>query len=54
MIAAAGIGIAFAAKPVVREQAPYAVDGPRLDAVLPLIDRVVAERDRGFVSAEGA
>ncbi|GIJ00227.1 phosphoserine phosphatase [Sediminihabitans luteus] len=40
MIAAAGIGIAFAAKPVVRAQAPYAVDGPRLDAVLDVIDRV--------------
>lgn len=38
MIAAAGIGIAFAAKPVVRAQAPYAVDGPRLDAVLEIID----------------
>ena len=38
MIAAAGIGIAFAAKPVVREQAPYSVDGPRLDAVLEIID----------------
>lgn len=38
MIAAAGIGIAFAAKPVVREQAPFAVDGPRLDAVLAVID----------------
>ena len=38
MIAAAGIGIAFAAKPVVRAQAPFAVDGPRLDAVLEVID----------------
>ena len=28
---------AFAAKPVVREQAPYSVDGPRLDAVLEII-----------------
>lgn len=40
MIAAAGIGIAFAAKPVVREQAPYSVDGPRLDTVLEIIDAV--------------
>lgn len=38
MIQAAGIGIAFAAKPIVREQAPYSVDGPRLDAVLAVID----------------
>jgi phosphoserine phosphatase len=42
MIAAAGIGIAFAAKPVVRAQAPFSVDGPRLDAVLEVIDRVDA------------
>lgn len=40
MIGAAGIGIAFAAKPIVREQAPYSVDGPRLDAVLEIIDAV--------------
>nr|WP_281181327.1 phosphoserine phosphatase SerB [Sanguibacter gelidistatuariae] len=38
MIGVAGIGIAFAAKPVVREQAPFSVDGPRLDAVLAIID----------------
>jgi phosphoserine phosphatase len=42
MIAAAGIGIAFAAKPVVRAQAPFSVDGPRIDAVLDIIDRVDA------------
>lgn len=42
MIRAAGIGIAFAAKPVVRAQAPYSLDGPRLDAALDLIDRVDA------------
>ncbi len=45
MIDAAGIGIAFAAKPVVRAQAPYAVDGPRLDAVLAVIDGVVDGAD---------
>ncbi|WP_439646296.1 phosphoserine phosphatase SerB [Sanguibacter suarezii] len=38
MICAAGIGIAFAAKPVVQEQAPFTVAGPRLDAVLEIID----------------
>ncbi|GAA1410866.1 phosphoserine phosphatase SerB [Oerskovia paurometabola] len=38
MIGAAGIGIAFAAKPVVVAQAPYSVPGPRLDAVLEIID----------------
>jgi phosphoserine phosphatase len=37
MIAAAGI-----AKPVVRLQAPFSVDGPRIDAVLDVIDRVDA------------
>ncbi|WP_277394949.1 phosphoserine phosphatase SerB [Cellulosimicrobium sp. SL-1] len=44
MIGAAGVGIAFAAKPVVREQAPYGVDGPRLDAVLAVVDQVDAAR----------
>lgn len=37
MIATAGLGIAFNAKPVVREHADASVDG-RLDAVLDLID----------------
>ena len=37
MLAAAGFGIAFNAKPLVRERADAAVDG-RLDAVLALID----------------
>jgi phosphoserine phosphatase len=44
MIAAAGIGIAFAAKPLVRQQAPYTVDGPRLDAVLAVVDGADAAR----------
>ena len=44
MIGAAGIGVAFAAKPVVRAQAPYGVDGPRIDAVLDVVDRVDAAR----------
>ncbi|WP_255454246.1 phosphoserine phosphatase SerB [Sanguibacter sp. HDW7] len=42
MIGAAAIGIAFDAKPVVREQAPFSIDGPRLDAALEIIDREVA------------
>ncbi len=37
MLRTAGLGIAFNAKPLVRDQADAAVDG-RLDAVLPLID----------------
>ena len=42
MIGAAQIGIAFDAKPVVRAQAPFSVDGPRLDAALAIIDREIA------------
>ncbi|WP_172150281.1 phosphoserine phosphatase SerB [Isoptericola chiayiensis] len=42
MIGAAGVGIAFAAKPLVRAQAPYSVDGPRLDEVLRVVDEVDA------------
>lgn len=41
MIAAAGVGIAFRAKPVVKEQAPHSVDG-RLDEVLALVDALAA------------
>lgn len=37
MMAIAGLSVAFAAKPVVREQADIAIDGPRLDAAWPLI-----------------
>ncbi|WP_438822155.1 phosphoserine phosphatase SerB [Kineococcus terrestris] len=37
MIDAAGLGIAFNAKPVVREQADAALNVPYLDAVLPLL-----------------
>jgi phosphoserine phosphatase len=40
MIGAAGVGVAFAAKPLVREQAPYSIDGPRLDEVLRIVDHV--------------
>lgn len=44
MIGAAAIGIAFDAKPVVRAQAPFVVDGPRLDAALAVIDAQLARR----------
>ncbi|MDO8149535.1 phosphoserine phosphatase SerB [Isoptericola sp. b515] len=44
MIDAAGIGIAFAAKPAVRARAPYSLDGPRLDAVLRIVDTVDGRR----------
>jgi phosphoserine phosphatase len=37
MLAAAGLGIAFNAKPIVREQADTAVNVPYLDAVLYLL-----------------
>lgn len=39
MMQAAGLSVAFAAKPVVRESADVALDGPRLDAAWPLINR---------------
>jgi len=37
MMEIAGVSVAFAAKPVVREAADIAVDGPRLDEAWPLI-----------------
>jgi phosphoserine phosphatase len=37
MMAAAGLSVAFAAKPVVRAAADITLDGPRLDAAWPLI-----------------
>jgi phosphoserine phosphatase len=43
MIAAAGVGIAFRAKPVVRAQAPWALDG-RLDEVLDVVERAETAR----------
>lgn len=38
MIAAAGLGIAFAAKPLVADQAPRTLPGPRLDALIPVLE----------------
>lgn len=38
MLAAAGLGVAFCAKPVVREQAAATISFPRLDALLGLIE----------------
>lgn len=43
MIGAAGIGIAFNAKPIVTEQAPYVLQG-RLDGALEIIETVDAAR----------
>jgi len=37
MMDAAGLSVAFAAKPVVRAQADISIDGPRLDSAWPLI-----------------
>ena len=37
MMDVAGLSVAFSAKPVVRDQADIAIDGPRLDAAWPLI-----------------
>jgi len=44
MIGAAGVGIAFQAKPVVEAVAPYVVPGPRLDAAVAVIDAAIAAR----------
>ena len=38
MIQAAGIGIAFMAKPIVREQAPYQIQERNLYRVIDLLD----------------
>jgi phosphoserine phosphatase len=40
MLAAAGVGIAFCAKPVVRQQAAYALNFSGLDGILPLLGAV--------------
>ena len=40
MIQAAGIGIAFCAKPIVREQAPYQINEPNLYKVIEILDEV--------------
>ena len=40
MIKTAGIGIAFCAKPIVREQAPYQITEPDLYKVIEILDEV--------------
>ncbi|MCB5122024.1 phosphoserine phosphatase SerB [Streptococcus mutans] len=40
MIHEAGIGIAFCAKPIVRQQAPYQIDEPDLYKVIEILDEV--------------
>lgn len=40
MIQAAGIGIAFCAKPIVRQQAPYQINEPDLYKVIEILDEV--------------
>lgn len=41
MIQTAGIGIAFCAKPIVRQQAPYQINEPDLYKVIEIVDRKV-------------
>ncbi|MBM7636249.1 phosphoserine phosphatase SerB [Streptococcus saliviloxodontae] len=41
MIQTAGIGIAFCAKPIVREQAPYQITEPDLYQVIKILDEVI-------------
>lgn len=43
LLATAGLGVAFNAKPIVQEQAPAALTGPRLDALLYLLGLSDAE-----------
>ena len=45
MLAAAGLGVAFCAKPVVQRAAPAVINQPRLDAVLYLLGLTDAEID---------
>ena len=40
MIHAAGIGIAFCAKPIVREEAPYQINEKALYQVIGILDKV--------------
>ena len=40
MIHEAGIGIAFCAKPIVRQQAPYQINEPDLYKVIEILDEV--------------
>lgn len=42
MIQAAGIGVAFCAKPIVRKQAPYQINEPDLYKLVELLDRLNA------------
>lgn len=44
MILTAGIGVAFNAKPIVREQAPYQINEPNLLALIEIIDQVEADK----------
>lgn len=44
MIQTAGIGIAFCAKPIVRQQAPYQINEPDLYKVIEIVDGVKGKR----------
>lgn len=44
MILTAGIGVAFNAKPIVREQASYQINEPNLLALLDIVDQVEADK----------
>jgi phosphoserine phosphatase len=52
MLAAAGLGVAFNAKPVVREQAEVALTSPYLDSVLYLLGLTQEEIDEVATPAE--
>jgi phosphoserine phosphatase len=53
MLAAAGLGVAFNAKPVVREQADTAVNVPFLDAILFLLGIPREEVEEAQLSWDG-
>ncbi len=47
MIQVAGIGIAFCAKPIVREQAPYQINEKNLIKVLDVMDGLMEDKKKG-------
>ena len=53
MLAAAGLGVAFNAKPVVRQQADTSVNVPYLDAVLFLLGITREEIEAADAEATG-
>jgi phosphoserine phosphatase len=53
MLAAAGMGIAFNAKPAVRDQAQVTVSVPYLDAILFMLGLRYTDVDHGVITGDG-